>query len=170
MIKLIKCHIGVSDGIFIFIFGLLAHQYGPLRIFGNFSDFWIKIGFLEEACSLFMHDNSERNPYCVILFHDHFYLQSHDDGNRETAEEGDARNDALRLVSDVNAGAGGGEVEHVAGGAGLDGVEGTVALAGVRVPHLVGRDTLRPVLRVVTDTPAVQNTTVSLSTTLPPSY
>ena len=52
------------------------------------------------------------------------------------------------------AGAGGGEVEHVAGGAGLDGVEGTVALAGVRVPHLVSLDTLRPLLCVVTDTPA----------------
>ena len=93
------------------------------------------------------------------------YLQSHDDGNRETAEEGDASNDPLRLVSDVPAGAGGGEVEHVAGGACLYGVEGTVALASVRVPDLVSRDTLGPLLCVVTDTPAV---THSVSVTSPP--
>ena len=92
------------------------------------------------------------------------YSQSHDDGNRETAEEGDASNDPLRLVSYMPAGAGGGEVEHVAGGAGLDGVEGTVALASVRVPHLVGRDTLCSVLCVVTDTPAVTHS-VSVSVT-----
>ena len=94
---------------------------------------------------------------CEIKIPDNFYSQSHDDGNRETAEKGDASNDPLRLVSDVPAGAGGGEVEHVAGGAGLYGVEGTVALAGVRVPHLVSCDTLGSLLRVVTDTPAVRH-------------
>ena len=95
------------------------------------------------------------------------YLQSHDDGNRETAEKGDASNDPLRLVSDVPAGAGGGEVEHVAGGACLYGVEGTVALASVRVPDLVSRDTLGPLLCVVTDTPGVTHS-VSVTSPLPP--
>ena len=67
LIKLIKCHISVSDGIFIFIFGLLAHQNCPLRIFGIFSNFWIKVGLPEEACSLFMHDNSERKIVKIVI-------------------------------------------------------------------------------------------------------
>ena len=89
-----------------------------------------------------------------LIFHDSFYSQSYNDGNRETAEEGNAGNDPLSLVRDVYAGAGGGEVKHVARGAGLYGVEGTVALTGVRVPDLVSRDTVRSVLGIVTDTPA----------------
>ena len=82
------------------------------------------------------------------------YSQGHDDDNRETAEEGNASNDPVTHVGDVLAGAGGGEVKHVACGAGLDGVERAVAVAGVGVPDLVGLDALRPVLGVVTDTPA----------------
>ena len=82
------------------------------------------------------------------------YSQGHDDDNRETAEEGNASNDTLSLVSDLPTGAGGGEVKDVSRGAGLDGVEGAVAVAGIRVPDLVGLDALRPVLGVVTDTPA----------------
>ena len=46
------------------------------------------------------------------------------------------------------------ELSNQSRGAGLDGVEGAVAVAGVRVPDLVGLDALRPVLGVVTDTPA----------------
>ena len=106
----------------------------------------------------------------IIRLHDSFYSQSHDDGNREAAEEGNAGNDPLSLVRDVNAGAGGGEVKHVARGAGLDGVEGTMALAGVRVPHLVGGDTLCPVLGVVTDTPTASQHSKSQSQPRPPLY
>ena len=98
------------------------------------------------------------------------YSQSHDDGNRETAEKGDASNDPLRLVSDVPAGAGGGEVEHVAGGAGLYGVERTVALASVRVPHLFSRDALCSFLCVVTDTPADTHSVSVTVTASPSSY
>ena len=105
-----------------------------------------------------MHDNSEReSDYVTELVGLRRYSQRHDDDDGEEAEESNAGNDPLSLVRDVNAGAGGGEVKHVARGAGLDGVEGTVALAGVRVPHLVGGDTLRPVLGVVTDTPAASH-------------
>ena len=46
------------------------------------------------------------------------------------------------------------ELSNQSRGAGLDGVEGAVAVAGIRVPDLVGLDALRPVLGVVTDTPA----------------
>ena len=60
-------------------------------------------------------------------------------------------NDPLSL-RDLPAGAGG-VVKHQSRGAGLDGVEGAVAVAGVGVPDLVGLDALRPVLGVVTDTP-----------------
>ena len=43
------------------------------------------------------------------------------------------------------------ELSNQSRGAGLDGVEGAVAVAGIRVPDLVGLDALRPVLGVVTD-------------------
>ena len=86
------------------------------------------------------------------------YSQCHNDDNREEAEEGNAGNETLAgLYSNEEAGAGVGEVEHVSRGAGLYGVQGTVALAGVGVPHLVRRDTVGPLPGVVTDTPEVTN-------------
>ena len=82
------------------------------------------------------------------------YLQCHNDDNREEAEEGNAGNETLAgLYSNEEAGAGVGEVEHVSRGAGLDSVQGTVALAGLRVPDLVSCYAFRPLPGIVTHAP-----------------
>ena len=82
-----------------------------------------------------------------------WYSQGYDDGDGEEEDDNDPGNQTLTcLHSNENTGAGGAEVEHVPGGAGLDGVEGTVALASVGVPGLATWYTLRPCLTVVTDT------------------
>ena len=82
-----------------------------------------------------------------------WYSQRYDDGDGEEEDDNDPGNQTLTcLHSNENTGAGGAEVEHVPGGAGLDGVEGTVTLASVRVPGLTTWYTLRPSLTVVTNT------------------
>ena len=82
-------------------------------------------------------------------------LQWYEDRNGDDEDDCDAGNETLAgLHRNQDTGAGGGEVKHVSGGAGRDGVEGTVALATVGVPGLLWCYASRPSLGVVTIAPA----------------
>ena len=78
-------------------------------------------------------------------------LQWDDDSNGQDENDDNAGNETLTgLHCYEDTGAGGGEVKHVSGGAGLDGVQWTVALTCVGVPGLLRCNAGWPRLSVVT--------------------